>query len=163
MQSRRPDDREPLDQLERLYTQQSKWEPLIGVLDRAAELTEDEGEKLDLIKRVASLWQDALQRPEKAAESYERVLDIDLTDEVASAALTQLYTAAEDWESLAGLYVDCHEVVKDEWSASTCSSALFEEKLERSDKAYLVALRAVFIARRRGAPSGGRASGCRGR
>ena len=88
------------DELEKFYAAQNKYDEYIRVLERQAE-TEDDATKVVLHVRIAELYRDRLQKPDRAMRAYEKVLTLDPQNLVAAEALIPLYEAGKDGKKLA--------------------------------------------------------------
>jgi len=91
---------EALEALERLYQQRGRWEPLIEVLERRAELADDEEAELTLCRRVAEIFEQKLDSADDAIRAYRDVVSRFGFDAAAVTALTRLYRDAERWHEL---------------------------------------------------------------
>ncbi len=89
-----------LESLQRLYEQRGRWEPLIDVLERRAELAEDEQAELALCRRVGEVFEEKLESTENAISTYRDVVSRFGFDEAAVRALTRLYQDSERWHEL---------------------------------------------------------------
>ncbi len=89
-----------LASLERLYEQRARWEPLIEVLDRRAELAVDEQEERALRRRIADLFEHKLGNVDEAIGAYRELLLRFGSDEATLGALTRLYQETERWNDL---------------------------------------------------------------
>ncbi|HEY3594163.1 MAG TPA: hypothetical protein VGL13_09815, partial [Polyangiaceae bacterium] len=92
------------DGLEELYGSQNDWEGLAEVLSGAADRATDPDVKVDLSFRTARVLTDKIGAKERAFRSYERILSVRQEDEVAAAALVEIYEAEEKWARLPPLY-----------------------------------------------------------
>src|SRR6185295_7344388 len=110
-----PDNKRAQDALKKLYTTQKRWGELeafysshgkvdeyIRVLERQVEL-EDDATKIVLSLRIAELYRDQMQKPDRAMRAYEKVLGLDGNNLGAAEALIPLYEAARDSRKLAGV------------------------------------------------------------
>ncbi|RLB47206.1 MAG: hypothetical protein DRH23_11130, partial [Deltaproteobacteria bacterium] len=95
-----PSDADALSSLERLYEQRGRWEPLVEVIERRAQLAEDEQEQLTLCRRVGEIFEDKLGSIENAITAYRDVVSRFGSDEATLAALTRLYRQTERWHEL---------------------------------------------------------------
>jgi len=89
-----------LSSLERLYEQRGRWELLIEVLERRAELSDDEQEQLTLCRRVGEIFENKLGNTENAIGAYREVVSRFGSDEATMDALTRLYRQTEGWHEL---------------------------------------------------------------
>ena len=60
--------------LEKLFTQEARWEECVEILERRAQALATPTEQVDVLMQVASLWADKIGDGGSAAEVYERVL-----------------------------------------------------------------------------------------
>ncbi|MGM0556878.1 MAG: hypothetical protein ACQEVA_10915, partial [Myxococcota bacterium] len=137
-----------LENLERLYLQESMWEEAAGVLDVKVDNLDDEQARIDELMRIADIYENKLMQPEEAARQYERVLEIEHTNMQASRALENIYRDLGDEEALSklvNLYLDRAEVVEDPYDRAEilrAAARVFEESLDQPESALLVMLSA---------------------
>jgi len=89
------------DDLEGFYAEAQKWEELIRLFERQADF-EDESTKIALHFRCARLWREKMEKEDRAARAYEKVLGIDAKNLQAAEALIPIYRAANDYKRLSG-------------------------------------------------------------
>lgn len=93
------------DELEEFYATTDKWDELIRILEREAEDPKmDPEERIAMHFRVARLWRDKKEKPDRAARAYEKVFGIDKENLEAAEALTPIYEQAADARKLAEVY-----------------------------------------------------------
>jgi len=90
--------------LERLYTQQEHWQDLMDVLERQMELVQNERDQVQLLTRMAGMWEQEFLKPDKAAEKLERVLEMDPLQTPALTGLSRLYRQQRKWSDLISVY-----------------------------------------------------------
>ncbi|KPK53376.1 MAG: hypothetical protein AMJ63_06630 [Myxococcales bacterium SG8_38_1] len=95
-----PTQADALEALERLYEQRGRWEPLIEVLERRAELADDEQIELSLCRRVGEVFEQKLESTESAISAYRDLVSRFGFEDAAVRALTRLYRDAERWHEL---------------------------------------------------------------
>ena len=95
-----PGNADALSSLERLYQQRGHWEKLVEVLERRAELAEDEQEQLALCRRVAEVYELRLGSVDRAIAAYRDIVSRFGSDEATLGALTRLYRQTERWHEL---------------------------------------------------------------
>ena len=95
-----PYDPEALTALVGLYEDAGRWNELIHVLERQAELATAPAEKVDLYRRVASLWMERFGNMNKATGPLERVVELQPDHSEALAELKDIYTKKRKWDSL---------------------------------------------------------------
>ena len=113
-----PNNEEAIDALEILYRQMQQWRDLVDVLRLRVRLTEELGEKKELLSEVADLWKVQLQDPPEAIQVYNDILELDNNDLVTIRHLASLYEnenhnreLAELWERELELLDDSEEII----------------------------------------------------
>jgi tetratricopeptide (TPR) repeat protein len=84
------DDTVALAALDRLLSRQTRPDELVKVLERRADLAEEQGGKIELLHRVAALYRGALHRPDDAITVLRAILALDDGDRLALELLTGL-------------------------------------------------------------------------
>lgn len=87
----------------RVYETLQRWRDLLVHQQRLAELSDDRDEKLSLLRAAGKRWLDQFQNVQNATEVYERIFQLDPTDEAARARLRELYTRRRAWSQLFAL------------------------------------------------------------
>lgn len=98
-----PENPEALDALERLYRQTERYEDLLGIYEKKQELTLDPEQRREILHATAALFENELNDPVRAIESYRAVLDDDPQDARALQALDALYRSQNDYEAYADI------------------------------------------------------------
>ncbi|MGB8225134.1 MAG: hypothetical protein WCF10_21285, partial [Polyangiales bacterium] len=98
-----PYDDDALVSLSELYENAGRWNDLIHVLDRRAEVAAEPDEKVELYLRVAGLWIERFGNLNQATEPLERVVRLRSDHVEALAQLKDIYTKKRKWEALFGL------------------------------------------------------------
>ena len=96
-----PDDAEALAALDRLFTRTSRWEDLIGVVQRRIEQAGDAGSREALYASMAQIYDTELGRPDDAIGAYQKMLELDAGSVRALQALDDLFTRRQMWSDLA--------------------------------------------------------------
>jgi tetratricopeptide (TPR) repeat protein len=86
--------------LERLYSQKERWPELLQVLEQQYECVTTEKERIQLLLRVAAMWEEEFVKPDKAAERLEKVVEIDPSNDAAYRGLERIYRGMQRWEKL---------------------------------------------------------------
>lgn len=97
------DAKDAFSALANLYRARERWLDLRALLERRAEATSDEAERLAVWLQLGALERDNLGERELATSAYRRALELDPTSEPARVALEQLYAEAENWRALEAL------------------------------------------------------------
>ena len=96
-----------LDALGQKYEAMARWNDLIGVLQRKADLLakspEARAEQARLLKRVAQLWIDKFSNHNQAVKPLEDLYAIDPDDAETVARLRDIYNKRRSWRSLLDL------------------------------------------------------------
>jgi len=141
-----PTEARALAALETLFTQEGRWEECVEVLERRAAAVSSPDEKVDVLMQAASIWADKVGDGGAATEAYERVLEIDPSNVVASTSLEELYRQRKVWPRLIELLLARIEYVEGppERIKLFCDiAAVYEEQLGDRDSAF-VTLQAAF-------------------
>ena len=89
------------DDLEVFYAESGKWDEFIRVLEQQEAKETGAEAKIPLLFKIAQLWADKKQKLDRAAKSYEKVLELDANNLQAAEALIPIYTAANNAKALA--------------------------------------------------------------
>jgi tetratricopeptide (TPR) repeat protein len=138
------------DALENFYSTTDKWDELIRVFEREGDDPNVAApERIDLLKRVARLWAEKKDKLDRAAKSYEKVLELDANNLDAAVALSPIYESGKDPRKLAGVYeVRLKHVEEPEERLMLLreTGLLYEEKLKDPTTAYAKFLEAFALA-----------------
>ncbi len=132
--------------LEKLFTQEARWEECVEVLERRAAVLSSPDEKVDVLMQAASIWSDKVGDGGAATEVYERVLEIDPSNVNASMSLEELYRQRKVWPRLVELLIARIDYVEGppERIKILCDVAtVYEEQMSDRDSAF-VTLQAAF-------------------
>ncbi len=105
---------EALNALERILAAEGRHQDLVTVLSRKADFARDVVEKKELLFRICDIWEQVLDRPDQAIETYRRVLEEDAEDQAAIDALIRLYERTGDWELLVQVLREKLEMAADD-------------------------------------------------
>jgi tetratricopeptide (TPR) repeat protein len=89
------------DELEVFYAESGKWDEFIRVLEQQETKEANAQIKSSLLFKIAQLWADKKQKLDRAAKTYEKILEIDADSLQAAEALIPIYRAANNSRSLA--------------------------------------------------------------
>ena len=90
--------------LERLYTEAERFDDLARLMEGRHEVAATRSERLAVLLRLGQIHTDHLSAPDKAAEYFQKVLEIEPNNAVALDFLVDALEAAEDWSSLVEVY-----------------------------------------------------------
>jgi tetratricopeptide (TPR) repeat protein len=131
-------DFEAMDALEALYKSEDNWTSVIDVrMQRAAALAEP-ADRIAVLRGVAGLWRDRAGDPDGARVAYEKILEVDPTEEEAFSELEKLHTGSARWEALVELYLarlNTREDTSEKTELLRKIARVFEERLEDKDQA----------------------------
>jgi tetratricopeptide (TPR) repeat protein len=85
-----PADLVAIQRLDQLYTAQGRWQELLSVLEREAELCDDPAEVAAYRYRVGEIYDHKIDNVERAVEIYREILDTVPDHAPATAALTAI-------------------------------------------------------------------------
>ncbi len=80
-----------LPSLDRLYNQLSRPEELVAVLEALADRASEKAEQVGYLFRLGQIAQEAMDNPDRAAQAYERILELDPQHLASARLLEQLY------------------------------------------------------------------------
>jgi tetratricopeptide (TPR) repeat protein len=87
------------DDLEEFYRSRNKIDEYIRVLEREVEAGSEQ-HRLSLAMKIATLYRDVLQKPDRAMRAFEKVLTLDEENLAAAEALIPLYEGGRDPKAL---------------------------------------------------------------
>jgi tetratricopeptide (TPR) repeat protein len=102
-----PGNEEALSALESKYREETRWNDLIGILIRRAELAEqaeDTDARVELLRGVAGIWLEKFSNPSKAVAYLEAILDVRPNDAGAIESLIGIFEHRKDWPALFEVY-----------------------------------------------------------
>jgi tetratricopeptide (TPR) repeat protein len=113
-----PDDLWAWTAVARLAERTESWAKAVEALSRQEELVEDPAEGRRIRARIASIYRDELELPDRAIQCFQQLLTEDPTDEQALAALHSLLKEHEGWQALEELLSKRAELATGaEWTA----------------------------------------------
>ncbi|RME21356.1 MAG: hypothetical protein D6806_14805, partial [Deltaproteobacteria bacterium] len=74
-----PENRNALDGLAEIYQKKGNWRKLVESLERLVLVSADKSERAELLDRLARLYQEKLNRPERALVSWQQAISADPT------------------------------------------------------------------------------------
>ena len=90
-----------LGHLERLADMIRTWRELAQLYQGEADKSLDVPRQVDLLSRLARVYEEELGQTEDATAIYRRILDVEFDNRAAVLALDRLYTGADKWPQLA--------------------------------------------------------------
>ena len=99
----RPDHEEALVALTQRYEAQGRWNDLINVLQRRADVATSVPAKAALLRHIASLWIEKFSNLHQAVRPLEELWALDPSDAEVVSRLRDLYTRRRAWKSLLDL------------------------------------------------------------
>lgn len=93
-----------LRSLERLYSQRERWEDLVKVLSREAELRGGEEQYVSISLRMAEIIETKLIQKDRAEKMYRDILAKDPDNFRALSSLSRLLKVGGKWEELIGIF-----------------------------------------------------------
>lgn len=132
-------DFEALDELEKIYRAEERWEDVVGVKMQRAAAFSDPEEKVRELLEVTDLWRNPLEAYDNSTAAYDRILEVDPLHERAFKELERLHTRTERWEPLLELYLNRLEHLEDVPVRNELLrriARVFEERLEDTNQAF---------------------------
>ncbi len=108
-----PENREILNNLENLYSQEANWEKLATILEKIILLEEDEDLKKDYFYKLGTHYEENLEDLTKSAATFERLIKEYKTEMDALEQLERLYLELDDKKSLVHIYNNKIELIDD--------------------------------------------------
>jgi tetratricopeptide (TPR) repeat protein len=99
----RPDHPIALGALAQKYESMGRWNDLIGVLQRTADVSTDRAERARLLKRIAGLWLEKFSNVNQAVKPLEELYALDPADADTVARLRDIYGRRRAWRALVDL------------------------------------------------------------
>jgi tetratricopeptide (TPR) repeat protein len=90
--------------LEPVYDAMAEWEKLIGVLEVQARFAEDAFSRVELLHRIATLYEDRMRDVDGAFDVYARAVAVDSQNEDSLGALERLAGVTGRWSDVARIY-----------------------------------------------------------
>jgi tetratricopeptide (TPR) repeat protein len=97
---------EALGALGPLYERTKEFDKLASVLERQAELTYDNGSKIQILNKLGTIYGDRLSNDEGAVNAWRALLALDPNDRKAQEALKKKYLALGRWDDLEVFYAE---------------------------------------------------------
>ena len=157
-----------LEALDRIYSDQTRWEELADILATRARETYEDEQQVDLNFRLACVQRDQLGDLDAAVGRFNQVLAVDPSHMESLEALEQLHMARQEWQPLYDVLKSQSEIVVDpdeqarllEQMASISEEMLGERDdaigllgrvvdLQPDNRRALVQLRTLYMAQER--------------
>ncbi len=90
--------------LERIHGGMQNWPALVKVLEQQLDVVQTERERIEILLKLAGLFEEQFLKPDEAASRLEQVLEIDPTQELALVALERCYRKLRQWLDLVNAY-----------------------------------------------------------
>ena len=127
------DDLRAIDALIKRYLGLSRWEELLAVYAKKADLVADVEEKKRIYYQVGATYERELGDVARAIDIYQRVLELDPDDLQALSRLDVLYEQAQNWQELLSVLTRESEMTADAAEAISFHyriAELYEKRLE---------------------------------
>ena len=131
-----------LQALEDFYRKQKRWNDLVTVLARHAEVEQEPAPRVDILLQLADTYETQIGDAAQAVYAYQRALDTDERCIDAINALERLYRRTQAWDRLVDVLAKKSQVVDDTEQAIKLKlqvGELWEDRLgdnERAVEAY---------------------------
>ncbi len=90
--------------LEPVYKNLGRWEPLIRVYEIVMKNSYDPGEQIGLIHQIANIYDEFMEEPRRAFDTYARAFQIDARHADTRRQIERLAQGLSAWEDLFTLY-----------------------------------------------------------
>ncbi len=108
-----PEDVRSVDSLIHLFLGLSRWEELLGVYGKKADLVFDTEERKLIYYQVGAVYERELGDVPRSIDTYQRVLEIDPDDLTALGRLDVLYQSTQNWPELLSVLTHQSELTAD--------------------------------------------------
>ncbi len=118
--------------------EEGNWENLISALKEEVQRTKDPHEAVSIYYKIGEIWREKLSEPEKAALSFQKVLELNSFHYGALEALKEIYTLNNEWEKLIQVLELQGEMAPDPQKAMAFYfyiGDIWEKKLSQVDRA----------------------------
>ena len=99
--------------LEPVYESMGEWLRLISVLEVQVKASDDAFARVELLHRIARLYEESLGDHANAFDTYARAIAVDSQNEESLGALERLATYIDRWPAVAQLYDRANLAKKD--------------------------------------------------
>ena len=93
-----------LKEIEQLYAQNDRMDEVVKVLRREAEVTQEPRERVPILAKLGSIFEDELDRADDAILAFEEAVDLMPSYLPARQSLGRLFQRTERWSDLADLF-----------------------------------------------------------
>ncbi len=131
------EDLKSIDALVKLYLGLSRWEELLSVYSKKADLVEDPEEKKLIFYQVGAVYERELSDVPRAIDTYQKVLELDPDDLTALGRLDVLFQTASNWQELLSILQHEAELTADPAEAVSFQyriAELYEKHLNDVDR-----------------------------
>jgi tetratricopeptide (TPR) repeat protein len=132
------EDLKSIDALIKLYLGLSRWEELLSVYSKKADLVADPEEKKLIFYQVGAVYERELSDVKRAIDTYQKVLELDPDDLTALGRLDVLFQTAANWPELLSILQHEAELTADPAEAVSFQyriAELYEKHLNDVDRA----------------------------
>lgn len=120
--------------LEQVYEASGDAEKLIGALEVQVKHSKEAFEGVELLARIAALYEDSLGSPEKAFEIYSRAMALESQNEEVLDAFERLALVTENWNRAAHIYdeqlADAGDDVEKAVDLALRAARVYEDQLD---------------------------------
>jgi len=124
--------------LEDVYRRLRAFDELVRLLERKAELAEDDEARKSVLYGIADIWEQNLQSPTDAIATFRRVMAVDERDGHATSELERLLAQQGEWQDLVALLgrrIDLAESTDDRHQLKFQLGAVLEDQMDDLDGA----------------------------
>jgi len=118
------------NELARLFGLMETWEDVVATIMRWKEYVE-EPEFIALMLRAATIVKERLENPDRALKLLGDVLRVDPLNEAAADKMRLIYADFEDWEKVAGVYLQQEDHVEEDEDKARLRAQAAEVYLDR--------------------------------
>ena len=143
-----PDTEGGIATLEKLADREKDWATLAFALELKIPREEGDKKKIKALQKLGGVYGDQLDDPQKAAETWKRILEIDPKNGRALRTLREAFLKGHDWDGLEALYAEA-----DDWEGLVDVLGSAAEKSDDVEVVKVLSFRAAKVyAERIGKP-----------
>jgi tetratricopeptide (TPR) repeat protein len=132
-----------------IYVAAEAWEALVGILKPRIKTIGDDQEKIRLLTKLGTLYDEKIGDTYRAVKTYQQILDLDPHNRRAIWTLAMLYYDLEEWEKVIEIFLLQIELSKTPEEKLTIRSQLaqiYEQRLKQEEQALMEYIQAARLA-----------------
>jgi tetratricopeptide (TPR) repeat protein len=138
-------DEEAIAKLLELHAAADEWREVVEVLKIRVNAQSIDEAKIPILVEIATVWEDKIQEPDGARESYEQILAVDNLHDRAFQKLEVLHRDNARWEPLVDMYIARFDALGDDDAKEKVdllrrAAKVYDANLNDNEQAYAAAM-----------------------